>query len=286
MTKTWKSVRDSEAYKSLSSEERDAARRQYFLDVVAPKVNTDELPDAFKQFDAETAPTFKNKVKELAGDAVDTIGESMGFGGKSPGLADTQTVPGVIDATTQPTPMTWEGINAKTRAEQAARDQARIILLEQERADPSKTPAQLADLERELADTRAKIGVASPATEAPQVDVASTMLKPDAGAFDQLVGEKEKPDWELFDQRGFMPAQADLKKRIDAKQRLDELKAIRARTGANQITAENILTGAQKAADIAARNVIHAGGSVDAANQAGSQAAADALNHGAVEDSE
>lgn len=286
MTKTWKSVRDSEAYKSLSSEERDAARRQYFLDVVAPKVNTDELPDAFKQFDAETAPTFKNKVKELAGDAVDTIGESMGFGGKSPGLADTQTVPGVIDATTQPTPMTWEGINAKTRAEQAARDQARIILLEQEREDPSKTPAQLADLERELADTRAKIGVASPATEAPQVDVASTMLKPDAGAFDQLVGEKEKPDWELFDQRGFMPAQADMKKRIDAKQRLDELKAIRARTGANQITAENILTGAQKAADIAARNVIHAGGSVDAANQAGAQAAADALNPGAVEDSE
>lgn len=282
MTKTWKSVRDSEAYKSLSSEERDAARRQYFLDVVAPKVNTDELPDAFKQFDAETAPTFKNKVKELAGDAVDTIGESMGFGGKSPGLADTQTVPGVIDATTQPTPMTWEGINAKTRAEQAARDQARIILLEQERADPSKTPAQLADLERELADTRAKIGVASPATEAPQVDVASTMLKPDAGAFDQLVGEKEKPDWELFDQRGFMPAQADLKKRIDAKQRLDELKAIRARTGANQITAENILTGAQKASDIAAQKVIQAGGDVDAANQAGAQAAADALNPGAV----
>lgn len=65
----WSKVKASEAFKALSGDEQEAARRQYFRDVVAPKVPTDDLAAARAQFDEETAPTLMQK----AGKALNSL---------------------------------------------------------------------------------------------------------------------------------------------------------------------------------------------------------------------
>jgi len=140
---TWDQVRKSPGYDDLSSEGKEATRNAYFMEVIAPLFKTEDLADARNRFDQDTSPTLWNKTKEFAGDAVDTIGQAIGFGEKKPSVAppsETPTVPSVIGTTTQSTPLTWEGINAKTKTEQADRD--RLILPDKERAAPSKTPEQ------------------------------------------------------------------------------------------------------------------------------------------------
>ena len=53
--KKWSEVAGSPAFQSLSPEEREAARRQYFDSVVAPRVAPEELGAAWSAFDADTA---------------------------------------------------------------------------------------------------------------------------------------------------------------------------------------------------------------------------------------
>jgi hypothetical protein len=71
--KPWKEVAASKAYQALSPDEQKAARIQYFRDVVAPRVATEDLRAAFDQFDAATRPPSMTEtaVKAVKGAAVD-----------------------------------------------------------------------------------------------------------------------------------------------------------------------------------------------------------------------
>jgi len=54
MAKKWSEVIQSEAFQSLSSDEQEAARNQYFDEVVKPQVPEDEVSIVRQQFDADT----------------------------------------------------------------------------------------------------------------------------------------------------------------------------------------------------------------------------------------
>jgi hypothetical protein len=53
MPKPWSDVAGSQAFKSLPPEQQDGARRQYFADVVAPRVPEDQREAAFDQFSSD-----------------------------------------------------------------------------------------------------------------------------------------------------------------------------------------------------------------------------------------
>lgn len=55
MAKAWSEVASSDAFKALAPEAQEAARAQYFDQVVAPKVSPDQLEAARSQFDAQTS---------------------------------------------------------------------------------------------------------------------------------------------------------------------------------------------------------------------------------------
>lgn len=59
MAKPWAEVEGSEAYQALPPVERELARRQYFVDVVAPRVPQEKLNDVFSQFNKETQKVFQ-----------------------------------------------------------------------------------------------------------------------------------------------------------------------------------------------------------------------------------
>lgn len=54
MPKPWSEVASSDGFKSLPPEQQDGARRQYFDDVVAPRVPTEHRDMAWEQFSADT----------------------------------------------------------------------------------------------------------------------------------------------------------------------------------------------------------------------------------------
>lgn len=54
---TWNEVLQHPSFQNLTSDQREAARNQYFRDVVAPQIPTEHLQQARAQFDADTAPT-------------------------------------------------------------------------------------------------------------------------------------------------------------------------------------------------------------------------------------
>lgn len=56
MVVTWDSVASNPAYQALPQEQKDAARQQYFNDVVAPQIPKEHLDIAKKQFDAYSTP--------------------------------------------------------------------------------------------------------------------------------------------------------------------------------------------------------------------------------------
>lgn len=59
MAKPWAEVAGSEAYQALPPVEQELARRQYFAEVVAPRVPQDKLNDVFSQFNKETQKVFQ-----------------------------------------------------------------------------------------------------------------------------------------------------------------------------------------------------------------------------------
>ncbi len=56
MAKRWSEVVASDAFKALSDSDKEAARKQYFNEVVAPRLSPDDLGAARAQFDQETGP--------------------------------------------------------------------------------------------------------------------------------------------------------------------------------------------------------------------------------------
>lgn len=89
MAKPWADVAGSDAFKALSPEDQEAARNQYFDQVVAPQVPADDVKTARAQFDQATAGTATQREAErvarlgergpLAG-ATDLGFKSMTFG--------------------------------------------------------------------------------------------------------------------------------------------------------------------------------------------------------------
>lgn len=55
MAKPWADVANSPQYQALPPDQQEAARNQYFSQVVAPQVSPDQIPIAKSQFDASTA---------------------------------------------------------------------------------------------------------------------------------------------------------------------------------------------------------------------------------------
>ena len=64
MAKPWAEVKQSDAFKALSSNDQEDARNEYFQQVVAPQVPTADLATVRGQFDADTAPTVSNWVRD------------------------------------------------------------------------------------------------------------------------------------------------------------------------------------------------------------------------------
>lgn len=75
MPATWDSVASNPAYKSLPQEQKDAARQQYFNQVVAPQVPKEQLDFARQQFDAYSVP--KNAAPSEPG-ILSRIGSDLG----------------------------------------------------------------------------------------------------------------------------------------------------------------------------------------------------------------
>lgn len=70
MAKPWAEVEQDPAYQSLSDDDKETARTQYFDEVVAPQVETPDIELARSQFDDDTKPTVMKK----AGKAAVTVG--------------------------------------------------------------------------------------------------------------------------------------------------------------------------------------------------------------------
>lgn len=73
MARSWASVVSSKAYQDLSDDDKEAARKQYFDEVVAPKVNPSDLSEARKQFDDDTKPSFMDRVSNAASNGITAI---------------------------------------------------------------------------------------------------------------------------------------------------------------------------------------------------------------------
>lgn len=83
--KKWSEVAGSPAFQSLSPEEREAARRQYFDSVVAPRVAPEELGAAWSAFDADTAaaasaPQGRNAFAVVNDNVIEAGNAVLGFG--------------------------------------------------------------------------------------------------------------------------------------------------------------------------------------------------------------
>jgi tRNA G10 N-methylase Trm11 len=122
MPKKWEEVRRSDAFKRLSSEEQEEARNQYFRDVVAPQVATEDLEAVRNKFDEDTAPSLSRAVKDYAGDA-------------------------------------WDAINKRIRQEQPERDRARLGILEDEARAPDNSISDLTNLRTDINNVRARLGM-------------------------------------------------------------------------------------------------------------------------------
>lgn len=77
--KKWAEVAASKEFKALSGDEQEAARQEYWRDVVAPNVPTEDLPSARAEFDAST----KRGAAQKIGDELSQIGSDLVRGAKS-----------------------------------------------------------------------------------------------------------------------------------------------------------------------------------------------------------
>lgn len=80
MAKRWAEVAESDAFLDLEEGEREAARRQYFDDVVAPQVPAEDRAFAWSQFDQDTRPSLTKQrgLIEGAGKMLEAGEEALG----------------------------------------------------------------------------------------------------------------------------------------------------------------------------------------------------------------
>lgn len=113
MAKPWADVERDPAYQALSDDDKEAARNQYFEEVVAPQVDTPDLEMARAQFDEDTQPTALKEV----GKSFKSVGKALG---KGAGAAMESLGAGVEAsgrATLSEQPLTEEDVEAARRRE-------------------------------------------------------------------------------------------------------------------------------------------------------------------------
>lgn len=65
MAKKWSAVIQTPEYQQLNPHEKEAARKQYFKDVIKPQVSFKEIDDVRDQFDADTKPAIDTELTTL-----------------------------------------------------------------------------------------------------------------------------------------------------------------------------------------------------------------------------
>jgi hypothetical protein len=156
MAKTWKEVTENPSYQSLSDEDKERAREQYFYDVVAPNAtNFDQIDKLKNQFDEDTAPELKESEQP------DTWGDTLDKSLHHTGQRLKATAGGVLQATGEQDQklaksfrhIAEKGITPSTAfsALNIATDIPRII---QESLNPNlkKSREKLAPIGKEIAD--------------------------------------------------------------------------------------------------------------------------------------
>jgi len=76
--KTWTEVAATPEFQALPYEQKEAARNQYFQEVVMPQVPTGDMASVRQQFDADTAikaPTVVDTIKKAGTTALDSVGD-------------------------------------------------------------------------------------------------------------------------------------------------------------------------------------------------------------------
>jgi hypothetical protein len=66
--RSWNEVAADPRFKALPSDQQELARQQYFRDVIAPRVPTDQIHQAWTRFDADTNPGTWSAAKRGFGD--------------------------------------------------------------------------------------------------------------------------------------------------------------------------------------------------------------------------
>lgn len=80
MAKKWSDVAASSAFQALSFDEQEEARRQYFDQVVAPRVPTEDRDFAFEQFLSSTSSSLRRPAVEASSAPSFVTGDPMGMG--------------------------------------------------------------------------------------------------------------------------------------------------------------------------------------------------------------
>lgn len=122
MTKPWSEVAASPAFKSLPPEDQDSARKQYFDDVVAPRVPPEQHEAAFEQFSADTGMGRRELPAGVA--------PSVAGGGRGRVNPGAQPAPTAIAQPAEPTPAGDPSGAGDAAAIMAAAQPARTSVLE------------------------------------------------------------------------------------------------------------------------------------------------------------
>lgn len=87
MTASWNDVQANPDYQKLTPQEKEAARSQYFNEVVAPRVPKDQLAAARSEFDQDTLKSAPKEQQSLAQKAISQIGKNPLVGQVEAGLS-------------------------------------------------------------------------------------------------------------------------------------------------------------------------------------------------------
>lgn len=87
MPRKWSEVVSDPVFQQLKPDQQEAARQQYFNDVVSPQVPQEHLGDAKKQFDADTKNIYAQASDEMSGPQKFIAGIGGGLLGAGQGIA-------------------------------------------------------------------------------------------------------------------------------------------------------------------------------------------------------
>lgn len=95
MAKRWAEVVANPEYQALSPDQQEAARNQYFNDVVAPRVPKDQVDAARSQFDEQTGPKVRPYSSGNRSTTEPVKSSTLGQLGRQAGLAGREIIEGV-----------------------------------------------------------------------------------------------------------------------------------------------------------------------------------------------